>query len=173
VPSDLCNKKAQPDQWASGVAYVLILVTVSQCLLSGELRANVLTHGLSSARDPNRTLTCDIIGIRFCLVRPPGQQAFDDARRDVHEETQASGRGDHVRIDMGRSRQGLRISRSSRRFFSSTAHGRMLQAGTASSISCSKTVTPSEPYRILCADSPQTLPSSQRISNPLPDPLFW
>ena len=44
---------------------------------------------------------------------------------------------------------------------------------TASSISCSKTVTPSEPYRILCADSPQTLPSSQRISNPSPDPLFW
>jgi hypothetical protein len=53
------------------------------------------------------------------------------------------------------------------------AHGRILQAGTASSISCSKTVTPSELYRILCADSPQTLPSSQRISNPSPEPLFW
>jgi hypothetical protein len=38
---------------------------------------------------------------------------------------------------------------------------------------CSKTVTPSEPYRTLCADSPQTLPSSQRISNPSPDALFW
>jgi len=49
----------------------------------------------------------------------------------------------------------------------------ILQAGTASSISCSKTVTPSEPYRILCADSPQTPPSSQHISNPSPDPLFW
>ena len=38
------------------------------------------------------------------------------------------------------------------RQYSSTAHGRILQAGTASSISCSKTVTPSEPYRILCAE---------------------
>jgi pimeloyl-ACP methyl ester carboxylesterase len=27
--------------------------------------------------------------------------------------------------------------------------------------------------RILCADSPQTPPSSQHISNPSPDPLFW
>jgi hypothetical protein len=31
---------------------------------------------------PKRTLTRDTIGIRFCLVRPPGQQAFDNARRD-------------------------------------------------------------------------------------------
>lgn len=33
-------------------------------------------------------------------------RAFDGARRDLHEEAQAFDRGDHVRINMGRDRQG-------------------------------------------------------------------
>ena len=32
--------------------------------------------------------------------------AFDGARRDLDEEAQAFDRGDHVRINMGRDRQG-------------------------------------------------------------------
>ena len=92
----------------------------------------------------------------------------------VHE---AYYRGDHLRIDMGGNCQGGGSAdgptNQAERFFSSTAHGRILRAGTASSIFCSKTVTPFEPYRILYADSPPTPSSSRTISNPSQDPLFW
>src|SRR5271165_2662401 len=126
--------------------------------------------------DPKRTLTSDTIGIRFCSVRPLGQR-----RSMTQGETSMKKHKLLIAVIMfGLTWAGIVRAedqpieqQTSRRFFSSTAHGRILQVGTASSISCSKTVTPSEPYRILCADSPQTLPSSQRISNPSPDPLFW
>jgi hypothetical protein len=75
-----------------------------------------------------RTLTRDTIGIGFLSGYAPradtnqqisiprnvtdvifelaAARAFDGARRDLHEEAQAFDSGDHVRINMGRDRQG-------------------------------------------------------------------
>jgi hypothetical protein len=83
---------------------------------------------LMSAFGVKQTLTRDTIGIGFLSGYTPAAdtnqqiliprneadlifelaaaRAFDGARRDLHEEAQAFDRGDHVRINMGRDRQG-------------------------------------------------------------------